>query len=88
MKEGKGLFNWDFLGEVASAIPEVTGQMNKNYLNSQVQIANAQARAAEAAARNQNNNNPMVMNEIYLWIIGIVGLLVIAYFIFKPSQNG
>lgn len=79
--------NLNFIGEIANAIPQVTGQFNNNYLNSQVQIAEANARAAEASARNQPNRGTFSDTRTILFVVAGIALIAGLYIAFKPSKK-
>lgn len=78
-----GGFNWNFLGDVAQAIPQVTAQFNRGFQQNQLAIANANARAAEANAgaflRPQRSN-------MGIWIgAGILVVVLILVFTMKKA---
>lgn len=70
-KSGIG-FNWDFLGNVADAIPQVTAQFNRGFQQNQLAIAQANARAAEATALGIASPQ---RSQTAIWIVVIAALV-------------
>lgn len=84
-KEGGGWFasgGNDLLGNVVSIIPSLTSQYNTGYQTNQLSIAEANARTAEANAL----NSPIATKRNWIWIAGIVGVVVIMIILMNKKQ--
>lgn len=62
--------DFGFLANVADAIPQVTGQFNRKYQDSQVAIAQANAQAAEANAKAAPAGN-----NTWIWVVLAIVIL-------------
>ena len=78
-----GGFNFSFLSDVASAIPQITAQFNKGYQENQLAIAQANAMAAEANAT-QANAKPK--SNTIIWGVAIAAIVLIALILILRSN--
>jgi len=83
----RGLLSLDFIGDIAKAVPQVTGQFNSEFQASQVAIANANARTAEAQAQAGTSTGVLGGGKPPTVYIVIAIVVVIALFmVLKPSK--